>query len=87
MEKDSTHTPMVISTKESFKKDSRKVVESMFIDLEPPMRVIGTMIKKVALELIFTPIKKYTQEDGLMEKNMDMESMSTKMETNTMESG
>lgn len=51
------------------------------------MRAIGIMIKKVALELIFMPISKYTQEDGLMEKNMGMESTSTRMETSMMESG
>ena len=51
------------------------------------MKGTGIMTKKVELALIFMPIKKFIQEDGLMERNMAMGFMNIKTETSMMESG
>lgn len=84
---DSIYIPMVINTKENFKKDSKKEGAFIFIVVELLIKDNGIMTEKVVQELTSMQIKKFILVAGLMAKNTDMAFTNIKMGINMTENG
>lgn len=77
MEMESIFIVMEINSEESFNKESKKVEESICINLELFMMVNGKMIKKLGRERILIQVNKFILVDGSTVKNTVTVSMNT----------